>query len=213
MAADGAGGACLGAVLAGGASARMGRDKAFLPLEGRPLIAWVIEAVAAVTGEVIICGDAQEALTPLGYPVHPDVDPGKQAMGGVYSALRVGAGRPVLVVSCDLPFVSPAALRFLVHRLGVADVAAPRSDRGVEPLCAVYAPSCEPVLAEMIAANDLALHRAIHRLRHAIVDTRSFPPGSVHAHTFHNVNTPADYREAEAIAARLRPSTAPAPPR
>lgn len=76
------------AIMAGGQSSRMGTDKAFVQLDGRPLIAHLLERVADLgQRETFIVTNQPAEYAPLGLPLHADVLPGKGSLGGIYTAL------------------------------------------------------------------------------------------------------------------------------
>ncbi len=90
----------LGAVLAGGASRRMGTDKAGVEISGATLLDRVASAVASVTDRVVVLGGERE-----GYESWPDDLPGSGPLAGVVTALdRMGEDR-ALVVAVDNAFV------------------------------------------------------------------------------------------------------------
>ena len=72
-------------------------------------------------------------------------------MGGIYTALEAARHELVVIVACDLPFVTQALLdRLIVEASDEVDAVVPRSSRGLEPLCAVYRKRCAPVVRERI---------------------------------------------------------------
>ena len=77
-----------GIVLAGGASRRMGRDKAFLDLDGRPLIEVVIERIAQVCAEVLVVAGDARPYAGLGVPVVEDRFRGVGVLGGLHAGLE-----------------------------------------------------------------------------------------------------------------------------
>ena len=77
----------LGAVLAGGASRRMGRDKALMEHEGRTLLARAVAVLRAVLDEVIIVGLQQQRSSVPGAPIVEDLRPGLGPVGGIHAAL------------------------------------------------------------------------------------------------------------------------------
>src|SRR5215471_2768618 len=104
-----------GFVLAGGRSARMGRDKALLEIEGSRLICRVAEAVAGAAGSVTIVGDP-EKYGSLGYPVCEDVFRGCGPLAGVHAALAASVADWNLLVACDMPDVEPGFLTELLEQ-------------------------------------------------------------------------------------------------
>jgi molybdopterin-guanine dinucleotide biosynthesis protein A len=126
----------VGLVLAGGASRRMGRDKARLELDGETLAAGAARRLAAVCPEVAVA-DCGRQLVP-GLPSLPD-GPGRGPAAGLLGAARAYPGRPLLALACDLPHV-PVSLLEELARNENADWALPRWRGGSEPLCAFWGP-------------------------------------------------------------------------
>jgi phospholipid/cholesterol/gamma-HCH transport system ATP-binding protein len=125
-------------ILAGGKSTRMGADKALVPLEGRPLLVRAMELARSVTSDVRIVGSA-EKFASFG-PVVEDIFRDSGPLAGIHAALRNSSSDLNLILAVDLPFVSPAFLRYLVARArdSAAVVTVARAGGGCQPLCAVY---------------------------------------------------------------------------
>ena len=172
----------LGAVLCGGASRRMGTDKAVVEVDGVAMARRVAGALlAAGCRPVVAIGGDRAALERLGFEVIDDGYPGAGPLGGILTALVTGA--PAVVVGCDLPMLSSATITRLIEALEGHDVAMARTDR-VEPLCAVWSPGAGQVLHARFEGGERAVHRAIDGLDIAWVD--------VPATELRNVNTPGD---------------------
>jgi molybdopterin-guanine dinucleotide biosynthesis protein A len=191
---------CTGVILAGGAASRFrGRPKGLELVAGERIIDRVARALAAATDSLLLVAndDAADAWLP-GVPRRSDIHRGLGALGGIHAAL-VHARSPVIVVAWDMPFV-PAALLTELREAGEAsDVVVPESGspRGVEPLCAWYAPACIPAIERRIAADDrraVGFHDDVRVTRlPAPAVARHGDPGFI----FMNVNTPADLALAE----------------
>jgi molybdopterin-guanine dinucleotide biosynthesis protein A len=174
----------IGAVLCGGASRRMGIDKAGVEVDGIPMARRVVDVLAAAgCSPVIAVGGDATALGRLGLDVLEDGFPGQGPLGGIVTALTVGA--PIAVVACDLPDLRPATVAALIAALDGHDVAVALSDRP-EPLCAVWAQSAAAVLGEKFESGERAVHRALAGLDIAWVPVA---PAELR-----NVNTPGDLR-------------------
>ncbi len=172
----------IGAVLCGGASRRMGVDKAAFEVDGVPMARGVADVLAAAgCVPVIAVGGDVAALGRLGLDVVDDQFPGEGPLGGIVTALSVGA--PAAVVACDLPNLRPATMTALIAALGDHDAAVAFSDRA-EPLCAVWAASAEAVLRRRFESGERAVHRVLVGLDIAWV--------AVVAADLRNVNTPGD---------------------
>jgi molybdopterin-guanine dinucleotide biosynthesis protein A len=138
-------------ILAGGRSARMGMDKAFVALDGRTLLARALELARSVTRDVRIVGDSAKfsAFASVVQDVFRECGP----LGGIHAALRASPSELNLILAVDVPFVSLALLQYLIRRArdSSAAVTVPRADGGWQPLCAVYR-------REFAAAAETALH-------------------------------------------------------
>ena len=148
-----------GFVLVGGRSSRMGRDKALLDWHGMPLAQHVAQAVLQAAGSVMLIGDP-DRYGGLGYEVRPDECPGLGPAGGVATALRLGRAEWNLIVACDMPKISPEALRLLLDRTRTSQancIVPVASNCDLEPLCAVYHARCLGPLDRAIRANRLKM--------------------------------------------------------
>jgi molybdenum cofactor guanylyltransferase len=178
--------AFAGAVLTGGRSSRMGRDKALLAFEGVPLALRVASALDQAGGApVVAVGGDGAALAELGLTWVPDRHPGEGPLGGLLTALAVLAAHElVAVVATDLPDLSAAVVGRLVDAVGGHDAAVGRTDR-LEPLCAVWrSEAVLPVLSAAFEQGERAVHRALVGLD--LVEV------AVPERSLRNVNAPED---------------------
>ena len=184
------------AILRGGRARRFGgRDKGRLIVEGRSIIVRQLEVLQRVAGEVFLVGRrADDDPADAGaLPVFDDRIPGAGALGGIYTALEVAHGDPVLVVACDLPFLDEALLGALVERSAGADAAWVRSDRGPEPLLACDRRSARTPVRAAIQAGRLKAGDLGAVLRIAEIDAEALARFGPPARLLANVNTPDDY--------------------
>ena len=124
------------AVLAGGASRRMGRDKATLAVGGVALAAGVLAAAAAVADPVVL-------VAPEGHParrLHARVvtDPGEGPLAALAAALEALEADHVLVLAGDHPGLAAGLLAHLVALAPRGEAVACRRGPRLEPLVAVY---------------------------------------------------------------------------
>ena len=185
-----------GAVLCGGASARMGRDKASLVFEGAPLALRVADALGACLERVRLVAK-DDSLRALGRELVVDRHPERAALVGVAAALAACDAPAVLVAACDLVHLDPRivlALCALAPVDGPADVVAPLGPRGPEPLCAIYRPRLLPELERRIARGDFALQALVRDSACTLVpeaDLRALDPT---LRSLTNANSPDDLR-------------------
>jgi molybdenum cofactor guanylyltransferase len=189
------------AILAGGRASRFGgADKSALVVSGARIIDRALAALSPIASEILIVGDQRDRYAGLGIPVVADLVAGAGPLGGIYTAL-VSARHPwVLVVACDMPFVSTMLFDALVEAIDDAvDAVAPRSARGLEPLCAVYAQRAAPVLRRRVDAGRLRLGEMLAELRVREIAGATLSALDDDGRLFENVNTPHDYARAREV--------------
>lgn len=141
----------------------MGRDKALVEVDGRPMVLAAVEALSgAGAAEVVVVGGDAVALSALGLRVVPDEHPGEGPLGGLVTALGTASLELVAVLSCDLPAATPTAVTMVVAALeGAADAAwaAPVVDGRRQLLHAAYRRSASAHWTEAFAAGERSLQR------------------------------------------------------
>ena len=162
MSADGT---LAGAVLAGGASRRMGTDKALIRVGGVTMVERAVAALeAAGARRTIVVGGADAALRKLGLGFVADRRPGEGPLAGIITALEA-VEQPILaIMACDLLDPSPDGVRFVHDRLGEADVAVPVVDGREQWLHSVWRRTTLPSLERAFAAGVRAPRRALEGL-------------------------------------------------
>lgn len=140
------------AILVGGQARRWGgRDKSRVVVGDRTILARQLEAARYVTDDIFLVGNSQ-LTEAAGLDVIDDCRPGCGPLAGLEAALARAKG-DVLLMACDLPFVTGPMLALLVScRADDVDAVVPRTDRS-HPLCAVYAQTCAAVTARHLAAG------------------------------------------------------------
>ena len=188
-----------GFILAGGASSRMGRDKALLEFGGVPLIVRAAQLLEPLVGRPTIVAP-EGRYQNLGLRTVPDDHSGFGPLGGIATALRVSTSPWNLIVGCDLPYLTEQWLSFLIERAeaSAADAVLPENTRGLEPLCAMYHERAE-------AAIRAALERGIRKVTDglAALTVLTIPPSEwkgfdSEGRLFKNINTLEDYEESRA---------------
>ena len=188
-----------GFILAGGASSRMGRDKALLEVGGLPMLVRTARLLEPLVVSVTVIGPP-ERYAPLALRVVPDDQPRLGPLGGLATALRISESEWNLVVGCDLPYLLGAWLDWLLARAveSRADAVVPESARGLEPLCAVYRARCAATISAALSRGERKLTDAISALRIEKVLQAEWERFSPAGRLFTNMNTPEDYAQARA---------------
>jgi molybdenum cofactor guanylyltransferase len=165
----------------------MGRDKALLEVGGETMVERVAGRVLAAAGSVALIG-APERYARLGYSVFPDKIENCGPLGGLFTALHASAADWNLIVACDMPELTAELLKSLFEAAesGAGDAAVAGSERGLDPLCAVYHRRCAALAASALERKSLKMHDFLATLRIrrvAVADPRAL----------HNVNTPEEW--------------------
>ena len=155
-----------GAVLAGGASRRMGADKAFIELDGTTLLDRGVDALVRGGAEsVVVVGGDRERITAAGHTFIPDHHPGEGPLGGIITALDTLDTDLVVVLACDLIDASPVAVASLVAVAADADVVVPVVEGRSQWLHAVWRRTVLDPLQQAFDAGERAPRRALTGLR------------------------------------------------
>lgn len=189
------------AIIAGGQSRRMGRDKAFVELGGSTLIERVIQRSADLgQAETILITNKPADFAYLGLPMYRDALPGKGSLGGIYTALIQAKSPAVLVLACDMPFVNADLLRFMIAQLDAdVDIVVPRVDGYPQALHAIYRKTCiEPIRAQL-EANRLKIIRFYDQMRVRTLDEAEYAEFDAAGRMFANLNTPAELEDARRL--------------
>lgn len=171
-------------------------------LGGRELIRWPLDALASAGLDAVIVAKHDTLLPQLGVAVVYDGSATRHPLAGIVAALEHAAGRAVLVVAADLPFVTGALLAHIAAREGA--VVVPEHDGRLHPLCALYRPSVLAVLRDALTAQA-PLQRTVAQLRPGVVGADELARFGDPARLLFNVNRPQDLAAAEASLAPTRP--------
>ena len=189
------------AILAGGKSSRMGTDKSFVRVLGRPLIEDIVAQVADVGTETILITNRPDDYRYLGLPLFTDVLPDKGALGGIYTAIHSSTQPHTLCVACDMPFVVPPLLGFLISLIPQGDDAIiPRLAGEAEPFRAIYARACLGPIRAALDAGKMRVISFFPEVRVRFVDEPELDRYDPQHLSFFNVNTPEDLEQARKLA-------------
>jgi molybdopterin-guanine dinucleotide biosynthesis protein A len=207
------GSAIKGFIQAGGRSSRMKQDKAWLEVDGAPMIERVVAAAGPAAGRFGIIVNAanpqieryerlaESCDAGLIFDLHEHLGP----LGGVHTALaHCRAGESALVLACDLPFITTDLLTFLCgvhqgenphsasHIPQSITVPLDQSNRP-QPLAAIYDQSLEATVGQMLAANELRVDLLYSRVSTRLISFAEFANLRAAELLFINVNTPEEY--------------------
>jgi molybdenum cofactor guanylyltransferase len=183
-----------GLILAGGSSSRMQRDKAALPYLGKNQLDRAFELASRHVDRVFVSVRASQTSDPTRAhrPMIVDSVEGEGPIVGIRSALAAFPDVAWLVIACDLPFLSDAALSQLLNERdagGLATAFSSAHDGLPEPLCAIWEPAAGPALAAYQQQGDRCPRKFLIRGAARLLEPRD-------RRALDNINTPEEYAQA-----------------
>lgn len=185
-----------GVVLVGGASRRMGRDKALLRLDGETLLARQIRVLRdAGASPVFIAGRHERRYEISGTRFLSDAPGAAGPMAGVVAALTRCPAEHLAVVAIDLPRLRPALLRRLWLRCGRGRGAVPVHAGRFEPLAAIYPRGIAASFGAAARGGRFSLQDAL-KLAVARGEMVAQPLTADESNELFNTNTPDEFSRA-----------------
>ena len=190
------------AVLAGGASSRMGLDKALLEVDGQAAVNRTGDLLAALFPAIVVITASSAVRSACKFPCIPDQHAGLGPLAGIEAALNHFQA-PVFVVACDMPCLDPGLIAGLIARWQSGPqltALAPRHAGGWEPLHAIYSPRLLPRISALLRSATETGNRlcGLNRLlsewgagEFDEADIRRHSPG---LQAFENWNYPGDVK-------------------
>jgi molybdenum cofactor guanylyltransferase len=184
-------------ILAGGQSRRMGRDKALIDFNGRPIIAHVIETLRELSDDVIVVSNRADEYVRFGARIVPDFDPPSGPLGGIATGLSAANNALSIVVACDMPFLNRSLLRYLIDRADKVDAVVMKTGDDYEPLHAVYRSTCLPFIQQHLTQGDRRVISFYDDVKLLTIPEEEWRPIDPEARSISNLNTPEDLSRAQ----------------
>lgn len=186
-----------GFILVGGASSRMGRDKARLEFNGQEFVVRIASVLSNIAECVSTVGSRYEDDI-WRLPNVPDRFQKWGALGGLHASLFACKAKWALVVACDLPFVTEELFRQLIALREDYDAVVPIQANGkLQPLCALYrVEPCLKIAEEMITRGERRPRDLFERVKTRFVGKEDWEDLLNSTLFFKNINTPDDYEAA-----------------
>jgi molybdopterin-guanine dinucleotide biosynthesis protein A len=178
-------------ILAGGQSRRMGKNKALIQYNGLPLIMYAIGLAGRFTQRIYISAESN-VFDHLGYPVIGDILPVKAAIAGIHAGLEKSATEWNLVLTCDMPYVSPVLIEQLIRETTPGmKVVVPDNQGFPEPLCGFYHRSLKVQIEKNAEVGKYSLLDLIALVPGRLVKPEGFGLKEMER-LFKNINEPKD---------------------
>jgi molybdopterin-guanine dinucleotide biosynthesis protein A len=180
-----------GIILAGGKSSRMGQDKGLIPIDGKPMIQNIIDALEPITEEIIIIAN-NKGYESFGLPVFKDEFEEKGPIAGIYQGLKQSSNAINFIISCDVPHINTSFLNWLLSAYKKDQVTIPKTDGREQHMIGVYPKSKTHKYKEFIQRNELKLKLANEEIgcQYIEVPIDQFP-----MELFRNINTKEDLNQ------------------
>jgi molybdenum cofactor guanylyltransferase len=190
------------AILAGGRARRLaGADKSALVVGGMSILDRQLAVLRSLTPHILIVASNEHRYGDVGVPVVSDRIRGAGSLGGLYTALLDAPTEQLVVMACDMPFLTAPFLSRLAALGAGVDAAMPRDDHGLHPTCAAWARRAAPHLRAQIDSGRLRILDALDGLDVREMDPRELARFDPDGRLLLNVNTPDDYSRANALKA------------
>jgi molybdenum cofactor guanylyltransferase len=190
-----------GFILVGGASSRMGSDKAQLLFNGRTSLEIIAAQLSAAVSDVALVG-ARQVYRRLTWKNVPDLHDRWGALGGIHSAMAATDKEWAAIVACDLPFVTGDLFVHLISLIDdTSDAIVPvQQDGRPQPLCALYRrETCLPEVDRLIAEDEHTPRALLAKVKTRWVEFGQLQDLAGAEHFFFNVNTPREFELAQRI--------------
>jgi molybdopterin-guanine dinucleotide biosynthesis protein A len=188
-----------GIVLSGGENRRMGRDKAFLKLDGVPLIEHVLRTLGGIFPKTIIVTNTPSAYALYDTIVITDAVDKRGPLTGIYSGLLHSMDEYNFVVACDMPFLNPGLISYMAGLVQGYDIVVPKVAGRVEPLHAIYSKGLLTLIDRRLHQDARQIQGIFSEARVRYVTQSEIVRYDPEKRSFKNLNTPEEYKEAACL--------------
>ncbi len=185
-------------ILAGGKSRRMGTNKSFVRLGGKPLIEIIVKKVTEIfANKPVIITNHFADYAYLDCDMVSDIVKDKGPLGGIHAGLTSASTPYLFVFACDMPFVEKKFVDYMISRLRDEDILIPKNGERVEPLHAIYSKRCLPAVEKHLNEDHRRVQDFFGDVNIAYVEQYEMNRLNLSEGYFINVNTVEDLSKAE----------------
>jgi len=177
-----------------------GINKALLEIHGKTIVEIEISILKTVFQEIHLVTNSPEDFGFLDVPMHRDLIPGKGSLGGLYTGLSLCKGNRAFLAACDMPFLNPDVIEYMLRNMGNADVLIPRIFGRLQPLHSIYSKECLPHIEEILTEDDLMILNLFHKINIKEISEEELAPFDPEFRFIMNLNTPEDLEKARRMA-------------
>lgn len=181
-----------GIILSGGKSIRMGENKAFIEIEGVPIIHRIHTLFKNLFLETIIVTNQKDLFSNLESRIYNDLLPQRGVLGGLYTGLFFSSFQYSFCVACDMPFLKEKVIEYLIKDIEGYDVIVPRTTDGLQPLHAIYSKNCLGPIKKVIEQEKFKIIDIYPMVNVKIIEDEEFKYLDPMGESFININTPEE---------------------
>ncbi|MDH3566660.1 MAG: molybdenum cofactor guanylyltransferase [Desulfobacteraceae bacterium] len=185
---------CAGIILSGGQNTRMGgRNKAFLRLEDRYFLDWIINTLSNACCDLILATREPYLYSEWDLKIVEDIFKVRSPLTGLHAGLVNMLADYAFCTSCDTPLLKKEIVQVLIDEIEPGyDVIVPVSDTYYQPMCAVYSKKCIPFIEKQLNLGDLKADHLYEKIKLKEIPYERFEAIDPDLKSFFNVNTPED---------------------
>jgi molybdopterin-guanine dinucleotide biosynthesis protein A len=170
----------------------MGKNKAFIEIDGVPIIQRIYNLFKTLFCEIVIVTNEMKLFQHLEAKIHPDLIPDRGVLGGLYTGIFYSSFPHAFCVACDMPFLKGPVIRYLIEKIEDYDVVVPRTKDGLQPLHAIYSRNCLDPIRKIIQQKQFKIIDFYSMVKVNIVRENEFRSLDPATESFLNINTPKD---------------------
>ena len=170
----------------------MGENKAFIEIEGVPIIRRIHNLFKELFQETIIVTDQRELFLNFESKIYNDLLPNKGALGGLYTGIFFSTFNYSFCVACDMPFIKKSLVQYLLNHIKDDDVIVPQTKDGLQPLHAIYSKNCLEPIKNVVELGKYKIIDIYDMVKVKIIQENDFISLDPLRESFINVNTPAE---------------------
>ena len=185
-----------GIILAGGENRRMGTDKAFLEINGKPLVERILAVFSMLFTRIIVVTNTPDRYRSYDVEAVPDALDIRGPLTGIYSGLQRSSDEYNFVAACDMPFLNPGLISYMEEIAVGQDAVVPKFNGFLEPLHAIYRRRILPIMEAQIRLQDRRIRGLFDHIQVRYVTEEEIVRFDPLKKSFRNLNTPKEYKEA-----------------
>ncbi len=172
----------------------MGENKAFIEIEGIPIIHRIHNLFKELFQETIIVTNQKDLFSNFESKIYSDLLPNRGALGGLYTGIFFSNFHFSFCVACDMPYIKKSLVQYLLNLLKEDDVIVPRTRDGLQPLHAIYSKNCLKPIKKVINQGKYSIIDFYDQVKVKVVQENEFIRLDPLRESFINVNTPLELR-------------------